>query len=490
MERLKGTDARYLYEENPTQPMHTIKIAVLAPSTGPRGYAFERLREHLALRSARLPPLRRRLLPVSLALGCPSWIEVARINPQRHIRRISVPAPGGPNALCQVISHLAGKQLDRRYPLWEIWVVEEIERDRVTLILKIHHALADGQAALRLLSELLEGSPGEIDRAPDGSTGLQTTAGLLLSFLGPLLEKLARLPALLVRTAASCVVGWRDGKKSASVAPFSAPLTRFNRRLTSERACALCTVDFADVQAIKSVFGCTLNDVVLAVAGGAVRTYLERRGELPGVALTADVPVSLRPRGECPAWGNCLSDLFTSLHTNIADPVQRLRAVRRSMEAAKTGLTDLDQSVLKAWWEDYGPLAAGCVRVLSSLLAGATGRASYSLIVSNVRGPARPLSCDGIRVTSLHSLGLIAYDLGLNITAWSYLEHLNFGVLACRRHMPDVWELANHIPEQLAELYRAAGQFRTVAPYDRRSASGEVVQGCVATGSSEAEARP
>jgi WS/DGAT/MGAT family acyltransferase len=459
MQRLRACDARYLSLETATQHMHTIKVAVLDPAPKPARHSYERLRDYLTAQAGGLAPFRRRLVPMPLALFHPLWADQAAIEPARHIHRTTAAPPGGRRELCEVISRVASKPLDRAHPLWGVWVVEELERGRVALVFKIHHAIADGLASVRLLTELLEGPGSGAGRTPGRPETVPSALARGLSCAGPLLRLATGLPALLARTAGATGAGRRrrprDQPPTRPVL-FSAPFTRFNHRLTPNRCYACATVALDDVKAITHACGCTVNDVVLAVTGGAVRDYLQSHGELPRQSLTACVPVSVRARAEVQDWGNRLSELFTPVHTDVADPVQRLRAVHRAMRTARRHHDRTDRRLWEMWW-DYGALFHGCLRALTWLAGVITRRPPCTLTVSSVRGPARPLSCGGARVVAIHSMGPIVNNVGLNITAWSYFDQLSFGVVCCPESLPDVWELADRIPGQVARLRKGAG---------------------------------
>src|SRR5437764_1989080 len=359
MERLTGIDAGFLYMETPTLHMHTLKISIVDPTTVPGGYSFARVGEVLGERLHLLPPFRRRLVEVPGGLHHPLWVEDPDFDLAHHLHRAEIAAPGGPHQLGELISDIASRQLDRSHPLWELWVVEGIEHGHIGFVAKIHHAAADGVAAAAMLANVLdaEADPGgrpqdEADPADaggppqDGADAapvappsrpwrpepIPTGTERLVGALRDLLRNLATLPGLVRRTAAglTAVVRRRRSGALSPPLPFSTPRTSFNRALTPNRWFAMASLPLEEVKAVRRAFGVTINDVVLALCAGALRRYLDERGELPERPLLAGVPVSTgtpdQPEGPRLA-GNRVSNLFTSLRTDIADPVERRHAL-------------------------------------------------------------------------------------------------------------------------------------------------------------------
>jgi WS/DGAT/MGAT family acyltransferase len=240
-------------------------------------------------------------------------------------------------------------------------------------------------------------------------------------------------------------------------------MMRFNRPLTANRIYACTTLALADVRAVKDRLGCTLNDVVLAMAGGALRSWLSATGELPRESLTTAVPVSVRRPEEQRVWGNRVRNMFTTLATDEASPLVRVQRIHDATTAAKAVHAETDPRLQYDWWEFY-PLWRAYVSWTRGLVQRLTGRPSYNLIISNVRGPGAPLFVEGFPLEELHSMGPLANELGLNITAWSYCDQLSFGVVACPEHVPDLWDLVARLPDALQELRTAVGVDPAASP--------------------------
>ena len=463
VERLPGVDAGFLYMETPTLHMHTLKIALVDVSTVPGGYSFERLQEELAARLHLLPPFRRRVVPVPLQVHHPVWVEDRDFDQTQHVRRDQVPAPGGMRQLEQLIGTLASTQLDRSRPLWEIHVCEGLADGRIAVVTKMHHALADGMAANALLANIMDLEP-DAERAPAGAPwrGEPTPRrrDLLRDAVRAWFHQLTWLPGLLLRTAKSvrAVIAHRRTSTVATPRPLlDTPRTSFNGAITARRSFATASLPLEDLKRVRAAQGVTLNDVVLGVVSGAMRTWLALHDEQPSAPLIAGVPVSTDSAAEViRLTGNRVSNLFTSLHTDIDDPVERLRAISRTTAEAKVLQSTLGLDMLESWVQFTPPAPFNAfMRAYSRLRAANLHSAPFNLVVSNVPGPTVPVHIAGARLDELFSVGPILQGIGLNITVWSYLDRMNFSALACPDTLPDVEVLVAGLADALAELLRA-----------------------------------
>jgi diacylglycerol O-acyltransferase len=465
MKRLTGLDAGFLYMETPTLHMHTLKIAVIDPSTSPGGYTFERLQEEIAQRLHLLPALRRRIVEVPGGIHHPLWIEDPDFDLGRHLHRRRLEPPGSTRQMDRAIAEIADHPLDRSRPLWEMWALEGLEGGLVAFVTKIHHAVADGVAAAAMLANVMVTEPTAPVRPPEEpwtSEQPPSRGTLLRTALVDRIRQLRVLPALVVRTIRALAAVARHRRK-ASVSPplpFATPRTRFNRALISARSFATATLALSRIRAVKDAFGVTVNDVVLAVTAGALRAFLSARGELPERSLVAGVPVSTGTPGEARRLsGNRVSNLITSLCTDVADPVERLRAIHDVTKAAKGVHTLLGPEMLGDWVEFTPPRPyAAIVRLYSKLRIGSRVPPPLNLVVSNVPGPTEPLYVAGARLANIYSVGPILEGIGLNLTAWSYLGQMNFGAIASPDALSDedLHEITERLDDALAELEKRA----------------------------------
>jgi WS/DGAT/MGAT family acyltransferase len=467
MIEMRGADAYFLREESRARHMHTLKIIVVDPSTAHEKISFERMRTGALRVLPYLPAFRLRAVPSPLGFGRPLWVDAPALDPDYHLRYEVLPLGAGEEALDALAGRIASEPLDRERPLWQIYLVEGLPGGRVAYVTKLHHAVADGSASaeivLRSFQEDLE--PVVFPRPYEGENErLPAAARHLGSVLRRELARQREVPALLRRSLAAlgATLQWRRSGRSLPTRPFAAPPTRFNRPLTPNRVYAHATLPLPALREVKSALGCTLNDVYLAVVGGALRSYLERHAELDEHALTAAVPVSVRSERDDPTFGNAMSYWFASTGSNLADPVERVHAVAASTQTARELFGARDPRLALEWF-DHWLLRSLYLNGLAAVGRAVLGRPTYNVIVSNVRGPARPLYSDGARIEALYSMGPLAMQQGLNFTAWSYLDEFTVGVHACREHVPDVNRLAAALPAEL-EILRREAQSRPRLP--------------------------
>jgi diacylglycerol O-acyltransferase / wax synthase len=456
MRQLSGMDEFLLLHETGAQPLHTIKIAVVDPSTATSPVTYESTRQWVARRFPEIPPLRWRLIRVPLGLARPFWIDAPDLDLGYHVRRAAVPSPGGDAEFDEVISWIASVALDHTKPLWQLWFVEGLGNGCLAFVLKIHHALADGFASLQIFEQIFGAEdlssrePGvTAPAAPVPSARERTILGLRSQ-----LRVWRGLPSLMRRTNAAFKAG-RARKQAGGLPvtkPLSAPLTRFNRPLTTNRIYVNVTVPLADVRQVHDAFGCTINDVFVAMCGGALRRYLQERDELPGESLIAVMPVSIRHPDQVDDYGNRVSYWYLSLATDVEDTASRLAAIRDTIQAAREwNQGDVD---LPGDWEQFTWFYTRVLMGLTDVAERASHKAIASTVVSNVRGP-RPLSHNGATVVAVRSMGPIEGSRGLNFTAWSYRENFAIGLHACREHVPDLRRLGELLATELEALKEA-----------------------------------
>ncbi|WP_310963700.1 WS/DGAT/MGAT family O-acyltransferase [Nocardioides terrisoli] len=460
MERLSGLDASFLYLETPQQLMHVCGLMLLDPATVPGGYSFEGFKDEIERRVARIPMFVRMLRQVPLGLDHPLWVKDPNFDIDRHVHRLAVPAPGGDKEVAEIAGHLAGIGLDRSRPLWDMWVIEGMASGQVAVVLKMHHASVDGVSGANMLSHLCTLDPAAAPEPADPEAGtssappsdLALVARGLVSNLGKPLH-LARLMAPTTDLITKTVGLARSG--TAMAAPLTAPRTSFNGTITGHRSVAYVDMSLERVREIKNaVDGATVNDVVLTVSGGALRRYLEHRGELPESSLLASVPVSVRAESRRTGGSNKVSSLFTRLGTDVADPLERLHQLAVSNARAKAHHKAIPADTLQDWAEFAAPRTFGlAVRMVAGLRLADRGPVIHNLVISNVPGPPVPLYLLGARIDALYPLGPIFHGAGLNITVMSSNGRMHVGIIGCRESIPLVWDLAADFTEELDALY-------------------------------------
>jgi diacylglycerol O-acyltransferase / wax synthase len=484
MQQLSGLDNAFLLMETGGQLGH---VASLSFFEAPGDRSFRDALQHtLEQRLHLLPPYRRRLVEVPLDLDRPYWIEDPHFDLDFHLRHIAVPPPGDDQQLSELVSRLHARPLDRSKPLWEIYVIEGIANGRIALYSKIHHCTIDGVSGAEMTQVLLDRTP-EGDPVPPPETpwkpdAIPPTTEMLARGVTGLVFSPGRAARTLYRTARDLwesnealgavartvgldrlplAGGWlrrRGPEVDADPIPQTpAPRTPFNRAITPHRRFAFFSLPLADFKHVKNAFGSTLNDVVMAVTGSALRRYLEDKGVLPDEPLKAMVPVSVRTEAQMHEYTNRVTQVVSELATEIADPVGRLRRIHAAMKSAKRMQQATPATLLTDWSEVPTPaLIAQAARIAARTKIMDRLNPPFNVIISNVPGPREALYCGGCEMLTYYPVSAVADGQGLNVTVTSYRDHLDFGLIACRELVPDLWRFKDLFGESLEELVKAA----------------------------------
>ncbi len=465
MQTISGADASFLLEETPEMHMHTLKLSVVDPSTAANPITFELFQE-LAMRQLPLfTPFRRRPLDAPYSLGPPVWVEDRDLDVNYHIQRIVLPNGGGDHELDEVMSEVGSTPLRRDHPLWQFYYIEGLDHGYIAYLLKLHHAVADGSVSTALMSLSFHTSPEGATNPPtveelvklvkpDTAVAPDTFVRFVLRASNKIIR---RSPNLFARSARSITkdVSQIIRRKKRPINAFVGPATRFNRPVSADRIFSHVTLSLSDLITVKNAFGCTVNDVYLALVGGALRRYLDSHRELPKRSISAVVPVSIRSDSDEALFGNAVAQWFATTGSGIVDPGERLRAVSDSTRISRQAFEGKDRHLTKDWY-DLWPLRRLYIFALPSMVTSIIKRPAYNIIVSNVSGPRVPLYSDGARVVSVRSIGPLARQQGLNFTAWSYLDAFSITMHACRREAGDLRCLADAFPPEVKELLEAA----------------------------------
>ncbi len=466
MQRMSGIDPMFVYSETPETPMEVAYACVFDPATAPGGYSFDTVRNMLAERVPKLVPFRRRLMAVPLGLDHPRWVDDPAFDLDNHLHRAALPAPGGDEEFSEMVAKVMGRSLDPGQPPWEMHVVEGLAGGRVGLIAKVHHSVIDGVAGTMLMAELLDLTP-EVRVVPESRqtwlpSKLPSSAQLLANAVPDLFTspvRAVRAVREIGRTALRLATRAADSTTGPLSFPLGAPST-FEAPVVAEREVSFAELNLGQVQKLKERLGVTVNDVVLAICSGALRSHLTDHDLATSTPLVGIVPVSVRSGEEDEALGNRLSAMFVSLSSDRDRPMERLEAIATDSACAKAQ----ERAV------GYGPLASAVTdamppalaRPLISLLArvGAVRRfGAGNVVISNVPGPDFPLYFAGMRMQSVHPLGPVVDGVALNVTVQSYLDSLFVGINACATAVPDLPALAQAMVRELDRLSGAAGAY-------------------------------
>jgi WS/DGAT/MGAT family acyltransferase len=463
-ERLSGLDASFLYLETPAVHMHVAMVAVFDPSTVPGGYSYRRLRQLITDRIHLVPVFQRRLVEVPFRLGHPVWVDDPQFEVDNHLRRAALPSPGGMRELAEFAADVDSRQLHRDRPLWEMWLVEGLEDGKIALVAKMHHATIDGVSGAELLGILFDLEPSPAEQPPPLERALDTRIPSGVELMSQAMVARTVRPFELARTALRTAQNLLDVRrvrgraKGHAALPLTAPRVSINSSITGRRRVAFAAASLADVKRLKTEMGTTVNDVVLAMATGALRRYLEAGDELPDQPLVAVVPVSVTPDVAALKGSNKVSGMFVGLPTSEPEPLERLRLIHEATLGAKEEHNALGAATLQNWAEHATPnVFATAARFYSRMKLAERHRPIANLVISNVPGPDFPLYLSGAEMLAGFPLGPVMDGMGLNITIMSYRGVLYWGLVSCAKAVPRLWDVAAAIPAALDELMAAAG---------------------------------
>jgi WS/DGAT/MGAT family acyltransferase len=459
VKRLNGVDALMLYSETPEIHMHTLKIGVLDVSEVEGGFSFELLRRvaHPLLHA--LTPLRYQLVDIPMKLHHPMWQENPEIDLDYHLRQVRVPSPGGRRELDRLIGEIASTPLDRRHPLWEMYVVEGLADDRVAIVHKVHHVLADGVASANQMAKAIElAQSGEADDMPRGVGGVPTKAGLLRAAGRDHARQIRRLPKLIRETGAGISRVRRRSRERGShpdlARNFAPPTCFINHVVSPTRLFATAPLALADVKETAKALGVTLNDIVLATAAGALRELLLRYDGRADAPLIAGVPASYDTSPER-LTGNEFSYLTPSLPVHVDDAIERVKLTALSTSIAKENHQLLGPTTLASWMGYLPPpVAPAMFRYQARRVESAS---VMNLTISNVPGPRERGRIGGGTISEIYSVGPLVAGSGMNITVWSYVDQLNISVLTDDLTVDDPHEVTDAMIRAFAEIRSAAG---------------------------------
>lgn len=455
MKPLMPLDLLFLLFEQRNQPLHVGVLALYhPPHDAPSGFVAdvaERLRE--SRRAA--PPFNRRLVN---RFGLKFWEEDEEFDLAHHFAHLALPKPGRIRELLAMVSRVHAAHLDRAYPLWRMYMIEGLEDGRIATYSKIHHALVDGVAGMRLMLKSMspdrEASmrmppPWEVPTRKSRLSGLpvpKASVGGLKALRGLIGEGRHALPQL----AGAISEAWHDLRAHHPdfVHGLQAPRCILNQPISGSRRFVAQSYSAARIKHIATVFGATANDVVLAMCGGALRRYLDELKELPDRPLIAAVPVSLRrDDGET---GNEIAFALVSLASHLADAGERLRAVKCCMDYNKARMRKLSPAQLLAY--EAALLLPGA----ANFLFGLGHTTAVNVVISHVRGPKQPMYWQGCELSGLYPVSVAISGLALNITLISRHDSVDFGLIGCRKTLPGMQRLLDHLADELDALEIAA----------------------------------
>ncbi len=487
MKQLSGLDASFVYLETPNVYAHINGLGIYQ-RPDPDFAPFEEVRRRFGSMVGHLAPFRRKLVEVPFGLDHPYWVDDPDFDIDYHVREIGIARPGTREQLSEQVARIIGRRMDRNRPLWEVYVIDGLRDGRWALFTKYHHAAIDGAAGVAMLRMITEQAPDEpwkfeeVEWEPeaipsDGELLARTATSLMWKPV-----KAARLQLRVARSMAEAAgvnsaASLANAGRDALVATFGrspeaeataerlrkvaipvtpAPPTPWNGQIGPHRRFAMRGMSLNNLKALKDATGGTINDIVMAICAGALRAYLIEHDALPDDPLRAMVPVSIRTGEEEDVWTNMVTGIVAELPTNEADPAERIRRCNEAMAAAKDQLTLVPADSLMKAVDTLSPMLATSATRLMHQLADRM-QLSANLVISNVPGPREPLYFAGARLDNYVPISLVASNMGLNITVHSYLDNLDFGLVADRKLVPDLEHLIDLHVDELANLFDAVG---------------------------------
>lgn len=457
LDRLTPVDASFLHQEDANAHMHLGALVQIGGDPLSRAELLDQIRERLHL----VPRYRQKLAYTRLDAGRPVWIDDPAFDPEFHVRHSALPAPGGFRQLQALTARIFSQPLDRSRPLWEMWLVEGLREGGCALILKNHHCLIDGVAGIDLATVLFDLDPDAQPPEHPEHTWQPHREPSRLELLGTLARAALRSERELAEKALEALANpesalrrLRDAAEGLGEVAWAllnpAPPTPLNQPIGPYRRFIGITAQLEDLRAIKNTFGGTVNDVVLAVVTGALRTFLIERGvHTSGLELRALVPVSVRAADEHGAMGNRIVAMRAPLPVFIADPIERLRYLTGAMADLKESKQAIGAKVIA----DVQNFAPPTLLAQASRLQFSTRL--FNLLVTNIPGPQLPLYVRGRKLRHAFPIAFLPNNHALSIAMMSYNGEITFSLLADFDALPDVEVVGEAISAELAGLLAA-----------------------------------
>src|ERR1700756_3676622 len=480
MDRLSALDASFLYGETPESPMHVAGLAIFEPPPADPE-VFAAFRNHLKSRLHLVPFFQRKLALAPIQLDHPVWAQDDNLDLDYHFRHVSLPKPGALEQLKTLVARLHMILLDRARPLWQYYVIEGLEGGGFAIYIKMHHAGIDGGAGMAALPIIFATSPDPEPvpvPAPPAKGSRTPEIFELISdsyakFFNQQREFYESWPDI---GKAIAKVGQRVTKDLANprrMMPL-APKTLFNASLSSQRSFGTCTISLRDAKSVAKRTKSKINDVVMTISAGALRLYLEMRNGLPEGPLIAGIPVSLRKAGNAD-MNNQVTAMLCNLATDIADPIRRLEAIVASSTDSKKRLGDFRGCIPPdLTWRGAPIIITGMARLMGQAKLAERLPAIVNVLISNVPGPKETLYCAGAKMINYFPVSIPSNGSVLNITVQSYLDNLDFGLIACRAAVPDIERMVEFLTAEFGRLKEAANRAspskaKTIKVQDERS---------------------
>ena len=449
MRPLHPIDFIFLSLEKRQQPMHVGGLFLFQiPENAPASFIQNLVADIRNSKSIPIPPFNNKLNGLF-------WDEDEEFDLDHHFRHIALPQPGRILELLTYISQEHSSLIDRAKPLWTCHIIEGIEGNRFAMYFKIHHAMVDGIAGMRLVEKSLSQDPNAKSivppwcvEGPRAKRLKEPNVSRFKKIMNGVMGQLGSTPRVMYELSQTVMKDM--GRNPDYVSSFQAPSSILNQRVSSSRRFAAQSFEFDRLRHISKSLGVTINDIVLAICSGALREYLLSQDALPKKPLIAMVPASVRDDDS--SMSNRITMILANLGTHKEDPLERLAIVRRSVQNAKEKFKRMNSNQILNY-SAFVYSAAG-LNIASGLMPK---RQAFNLVISNVPGPREPLYWNGARLDALYPASIILDGQALNITMTSYLDKLEVGLTACRNALPKMQNLLTHLEEEIQRFEAIVG---------------------------------
>ena len=462
IQQVSGSDATFLYAESPTSPMHIATLTIVEGSL-----EFDDFKKIVASKLHLIPKFRKRLLNVPMNLDYPYWVDDPNFDIDLHINRLKLPDPSNWKTLREMTSSIFSSPLDLRRPLWSIDFIEgldevsQVPKGSVAIVSKVHHVMIDGSSGVGIMGILFDKSETDKDKEipkpkPFEPDELPDELSLLLKSSQSFFKDPLKIPKLIGETAFTFLKGNVSSQfsvKKTKKSSFSTPNTIFNNSVSPKRTWGTAILSFDRINTLRKIMNVSINDVILAICAGGIRRYLSEKEKLPVQPLVANVPISIRVKGEKQEMNNQISNMLVRIATHIKDPIERLEYIQEQTNRGKTRHKAVGAKALSKMADavpfGLANLAAG---LYSKYNIKEFHRPPFNVTITNVPGPQMPLYLRGHKILSIFGLTPVLDGFGLIIAAFSYNGLVSLTTTSDAKTMPDADLFSRYIRESANEL--------------------------------------
>lgn len=480
IQQVSGSDATFLYAESPSSPMHIATLTIVEGSL-----KFEDFKAIVASKLHLIPKFRKRLLNVPMNLDYPYWVDDPNFDIDLHINRLKLPDPSNWKTLREMTSSIFSSPLDLRRPLWSIDFIEgldevsQVPKGSVAIVSKVHHVMIDGSSGVGIMGILFDKSADDKDKEipkpkPFEPDALPDELSLLLKSSQSFFKNPLKIPKLIGETAFSFLKGnimSQVSLKKPVKSSFSTPNTIFNNSVSPKRTWGTAILSFERINTLRKIMDVSINDVILAICAGGIRKYLAEKEKLPVQPLVANVPISIRVKGEKQEMNNQISNMLVRIATHIKDPIERLEYIQEQTNKGKTKHKAVGAKALSKMADavpfGLANLAAG---LYSKYNIKEFHRPPFNVTITNVPGPQVPLYLRGHKISSIFGLTPVLDGFGLIIAAFSYNGLVSLTTTSDAKTMPDADKFSRYIREsanELEEIILARGKQKETAKIEK-----------------------